>query len=84
MAVTYDEVEVSLLQEMVFHAAHDRGRIAVTDFGHDDADGKAALGAQRTSKKVWAIFIFASGGENAIFGFLGNGIGDGRTIDDER
>ena len=45
MPVTDDKVEVSLLQQMVFHAAHDRGRVAVADFRDDDSDSEAALGA---------------------------------------
>lgn len=79
-----DEVEVTLLQEVIFDAAHDGSGIAVADFGNNYADGKAALRAQGAGKEVGTIFEFAGSGEDAIFGVLGDGVGDGRTVDDKR
>ena len=84
MAVAGDEVEVALLEEIVFEAAHDRGGVAVADLGNDNADGEAALGAQGTGEKIRTVLELAGGGENAILGLLGDGIGDVGTIDDER
>src|SRR4029077_3208590 len=45
VAVAGDKVEVSLLEKIIFHAAHDGRGITVTDFRDDDADGEAALSA---------------------------------------
>ena len=45
VAVAGDKVEVSLLQEVIFHSAHNGSRIPVAHFRDDDTDGKAALGA---------------------------------------
>src|SRR5258708_26357816 len=45
VAVAGDKVEVSLLEEIIFYAAHDRRGVPVTHFGDDDPDGEAALGA---------------------------------------
>ena len=84
MAVANDKVKVSLLQEMILDAAHDGGGVAIADFGDDDANGEAALSAQGAGKKVGTVFIFSGGGKNSVFGFRRDGVGDGRTIDDER
>ena len=84
VAMAGDEVEIALLQEVIFDSAHDRSGIAVADFGDDDADGKAALGAQGAGKEIGAIFEFAGGGEDAVLGFLRNGVGDAGAVDDER
>ncbi len=83
MAMAGDEIEVSLLQEIVFDATHDGGGIAVADFGDDDSDGEAALGAQGAGEEIGTIFEFAGGGEDAILGVLRDGIGDAGSIDDE-
>ncbi len=83
VAMAGDEVEVTLLQEIVFDAAHDGGGIAVTDFGDDDSDGETALGAQRAGEEVGTIFEFAGGGEDAVFGLLRDGVGDAGAVDDE-
>src|SRR5258708_16061950 len=45
VAVAGDKVEVSLLEEIIFDAAHDGSGVPVAHFGDDDADGEAALGA---------------------------------------
>ncbi len=70
MAVANHKVKVSLLQKMVFHAAHDRGRVAIADFRDNNSDGKAALRAQRTRKKVGAVFVLRDCGKDSVFGFL--------------
>ena len=83
MAMAGDEIEVSLLQEIVFDSAHDGGGIAVADFGDDDSDGEATLSAQGAGEEIGTIFELAGGGEDAIFGVLRDGIGDAGSIDDQ-
>ena len=83
MTVAGDEVEVALLEEKVFDAAHDGGGVAVADLGDDDADGEAALGAQGAGKEVGSILEFSGGGEDAVFRFLGDGVGDRGAVDDQ-
>ena len=83
VAMASNEIKVTFLQEIIFDAAHDRGRVTIADLGYDDTNGKAALRAQGTGKEVGAVFEFASGGEDAIFGLLGNGIGDVGAINDQ-
>src|ERR1700678_1979921 len=46
VAVTGDEIEISLLKKMIFDPAHHRSRISVADFRNDDPDGETTLGAQ--------------------------------------
>lgn len=83
VAMAGDKVEVTLLQEVIFDAAHDGGGIAVADFGDDDSDGEAAQGAQGASEEIGTIFEFAGGREDAVFGLLRNGVGNAGTVDDE-
>ena len=83
MAMAGDEIEVTLLQEIVFDSAHDGGGIAVADFGDDDSDGEAALGTQGAGEEIGTILEFAGGGEDAVFGVLRDGIGDAGSINDE-
>ena len=79
-----DEIKIAFLQEMVLDAAHDGGRVAIADFGNNDSDGKAALRTQRASKEVRTVFELLYRGEDFVFGFLRDRIGDGRPIDDQR
>ena len=83
MAVAGDKVEIALLQEVIFDAAHDGSGIAVADLGDNDTDGKTALGAERAGKEIGTIFEFAGGSEDSVFGGLRDGIGDARAIDDQ-
>jgi len=53
VAVAGDKVEVPLLEEIIFDAAHDGRGIAVAHFGDDDADGEAALGCVRSEQRSW-------------------------------
>src|SRR5580698_1011961 len=57
MPMTHHKVKISFLQEIVFHATHDRSRIAVADLGNDDADGEAPLCTQRTREEIRAVFV---------------------------
>src|SRR5258708_25997778 len=82
--MAYDEVEVSLLQEMIFDAAHHRSRITLTDFWDDDANGEAVPGAQGSGKKVWTVFVLLGRSQNPVLRFLGDGVRHRRTIDDQR
>ena len=75
VAVAGYKVEVSLLEEIVFDAAHDRRGVSVADFGDDDADGEAALSAQGAGKEIGAIFEFAGGSEDSVLGILRDGVG---------
>ena len=75
VAVAGDKVEVSLLQKIIFDAAHDGRGISVAHFGDNDSDGEAALSAQRPGKEVGTIFEFAGGGEDSVLGILRDGVG---------
>lgn len=84
VAMTGDEVEIALLQEVVLDSAHDRGGVPVADFGDDDPNGEAALRAQGAGEEIGAVFEFAGSREDAVLGFLRNRVGDAGAVDDER
>src|SRR5262249_54383506 len=50
-----DEVEISLLQQIVLDAAHDHGGISIANFWNDDANGKTALCAERARQEIGPI-----------------------------
>jgi|GEM_PF-4866203 len=58
MTVTGDQIKISFLQQTIHSTHHCRG-VSFAYFGDDHAYGEAALGAQRTGKKIGPILEFA-------------------------
>ena len=81
--MAHHEIEVAFLQKVIFDAGHDQRGIAFADFRNDDADGEAALLAQRAGHEIWTIVQLASGGADALLRARGNGLGRRRPIDDQ-
>ena len=79
-AVARGEVEIALLDKVLFDAAEDLHRVAVTEFGNEDADGESLALAQGPCKKAGAIVELGSGLRNAVAGFLRDGADSGGVI----
>ena len=77
------EVEEAFLEEVLFDAEHDAGEVAFAEFGGDDADGVGETGAQHAGVQVGAVSEFFGGGVNALLGGGGDGLGDGRVVEDD-
>ena len=81
MAVGDGEKKEIVLAEEGFDAADDRCAVSIADFLGDDADGVAALDAERTREEIRAIVELVSGLDDAIAGAFGDGAGGGRIVE---
>ncbi len=74
--VAGDEIEVAFLQQVIFNSAQDCDVVAFTDFRHQYANRKAALGAKTARKKIWTVVEFSRCSENRFLGFGCDRIGN--------
>ena len=79
-AVTRGEVEVAFFNEVLFDAAEDLHRVAVTEFGNEDTDGECLALAQGAREETGAVVEFGGSLNDAVTGFLGDGTDAGSVI----
>ena len=84
MAVTHDKVEEAVLEQLVFDAAEDGGRVAFADLGHNDANGVSALLAQALAPRCWRIAVERRGMKHALLRFFGNAMRGRLSVDNAR
>jgi len=72
VAVAHNKIKVSFLQKMIFDSGHDQCCIAFADFRDKDADGVAALLAERAGKMIRPIVELARGLTNQFLRMLRN------------
>ncbi len=73
MAVGDGEEEEVVLAENSFDATDDGRSVGVADFLGDHADGVAALYTERACEEIRAIVELASGLDDTVAGFFGDG-----------
>jgi len=81
MAVDDGEEKEIVFAEDGFDTADDRGAVGIADFLGDDADGVAALDAERTREEIRTIVELASGLEDAVAGVFGDAACGGRIVE---
>lgn len=81
MVVGDGEKEEIVLAEKGLDTADDRCAVGIADFFGDDADGVAALDAERTREEIWPIVELASGIEDTGAGVFRDGACGGRIVE---
>src|SRR5262249_37983479 len=82
MAVAHDEVEVTLLKEVVFDAGKNERGVAFANLRNDNADGGTSLTAERPSPKIRAVVQFAGRRADQVLGPLRDRLSFRRAVDD--
>ena len=73
MAVRDGEKKVIILSQEGLDTADDGRAVGIADFLGNHAHRVGALHAERTREKIWAIVELASGLDDTIAGFFGDG-----------
>ena len=77
------EVEVVGRREFLNYATHHAREVAFAQIGGEDADAHGAALTQRAGKVVGAVVEALGGFDDALAGFFGDGLGRGRTVENE-
>src|SRR5882762_4764971 len=84
MTMTRHEIEIALLQKVIFDSAQDQSGVALADLGNNHANGEAALGSQGAGEEIRPVVASAGSGEYAIFGVLRDRVRHGRAVYHQR
>jgi hypothetical protein len=84
VVVADEEVEVSGLQQTLLQPGEHQRSVALGDLRHQHADGQRVAAAQRPRQHVGPVVEVLGGGEDALLGGLGDGLGRGRAIENTR
>ena len=79
-----DQIKIAFVQEMVFDSAHHHGSVALAHLGNHHPMVKLRYVRRERAKEIWAAVKFARRCEDAVLGFLRDGVGNGGAIDDQR